>query len=63
VIFVVPIDASSEFFQFLGDGVFRPDPVLYTQSPQPDHVVAVVGTGVSDGVQYLLIKNSWGQHL
>lgn len=58
--FIVPIDSDSEYFAFYADGVYRPDPSWYNcNKPQPTHAVLAVGYGSYQGIDYVIVKNSW----
>lgn len=50
------IDATEELDAFVGDGIF----VQHKPQPQLNHVVSVVGWGVEDGVDFWIVRNSWG---
>merc|ERR1711936_875193 len=52
---VTGVAAAGPFSQYKG-GIFSG----CSSSAQPDHAVAVVGYGTENGVDYWLIKNSWG---
>ena len=49
------VDSSGKEFQFYSSGVFTGD-----CGTSLNHVVAIVGYGSADGVDYWLVKNSWG---
>ncbi|KAM3918076.1 cathepsin S-like [Leptodactylus fuscus] len=53
----VAIDASRRSFYLYKKGVYY-DPLC--SSSQTNHAVLVVGYGAEDGVEYWLVKNSWG---
>jgi C1A family cysteine protease len=52
----VTIDASEYPFQHYFGGIIT-DPTCGTSL---DHAVLAVGYGIEDGVEYYLVKNSWG---
>merc|ERR1719411_2093808 len=52
---VTGVAAAGPFSQYKG-GIFSG----CSSSAQPDHAVAVVGYGTENGVDYWLVKNSWG---
>ncbi|GBM48140.1 Cathepsin L [Araneus ventricosus] len=54
----VAIDAGHDSFMSYKNGIYdEPD----CSSTQFDHAVVVVGYGVEDGMDYWLLKNSWGE--
>lgn len=53
----IGINASSRSFQFYSSGVFY-DPNV--NSKAIDHAVLCVGYGQMNGVDFWIIKNSWG---
>ncbi|XP_068107738.1 cathepsin S-like [Hyperolius riggenbachi] len=53
----VAVDASQRSFFFYKKGVYY-EPLCSTA--HPNHAVLVVGYGSEDGVEYWLLKNSWG---
>lgn len=53
---VVAIDASLKTFQAYKDGIYD-DSECTTNI---DHAVTITGYGTENGVDYWLIKNSWG---
>ena len=54
----VAMDASETSFMSYSDGVYQPDEECSTT--RLDHALLAVGYGTEDGVDYWLIKNSWG---
>ena len=53
---VTVIAASSEVFKFYKSGILSSG-----CSGSLDHVVVIIGYGVSNSKQYYVVKNSWGQ--
>ncbi|XP_069805739.1 cathepsin S-like [Dendropsophus ebraccatus] len=53
----VAIDAGRRSFYLYKNGVYY-DPQC--SNSQPNHAVLVIGYGAEDGVEYWLVKNSWG---
>ena len=57
----VAIDANCIAFQVYKSGVFDNSKVMYPCGTDLDHGVLAVGYGTtSDGIDYYLVKNSWG---
>ncbi|MCL4160270.1 UNVERIFIED_CONTAM: hypothetical protein GTU68_039015, partial [Idotea baltica] len=55
----VAIDAHFSSFKFYKHGVYN-EPNCFTNAQNLDHAVLVVGYGVENGLDYWLVKNSWG---
>jgi cathepsin L len=55
----VLIDASPESFQFYSSGVYSD--ARCGGKGLLNHAVAVVGYGIESGVEYWIVKNSWGE--
>ena len=56
----VAIDASNPSFMFYESGIYY-EPDCHNKRSQLDHGVLVVGYGfITGGVDYYLVKNSWG---
>ncbi len=53
----VSMDANQTSFMYYSEGVYQPEVCSTTQL---DHALLAVGYGTEDGVDYWLIKNSWG---
>lgn len=53
----VSIDASEQTFQFYANGIYD-NPLC--SSENLGHAVLLVGYGTENGLDYWLIKNSWG---
>jgi len=53
----VLIEADTSYFQSYTSGVLTNSLLCGTTM---DHAVLAVGYGVEDGVNYFLVKNSWG---
>lgn len=52
----VTIEADTSVFQMYNGGVLDSSKCGYSL----DHAVAAVGYGVENGVEYFLVRNSWG---
>lgn len=53
----VSVDAGNNAFQFYGRGIITAADIC---TQDLDHGVLAVGYGVDNGVEYFLVKNSWG---
>ncbi|KAM9979946.1 hypothetical protein ACTFIZ_006192 [Dictyostelium cf. discoideum] len=55
----VAIDATSREFMSYSSGIFHSNDCSKTRLT---HAIALVGYGVEDGVDYWILKNSWGEN-
>jgi KDEL-tailed cysteine endopeptidase len=55
---VIAIDAASDEFKLFGSGVFN----LSDCNTRLNHAMLAVGYGIEGGIEYWLVKNSWGQN-
>lgn len=55
----IGIDASQSSFQFYDSGVYD-EPNCKTRAEDLDHGVSVVGYGSDNGLDYWVVRNSWG---
>lgn len=56
---VVTVMKATSRFLYYGRGIFD-DPTCSRRSDDVDHAIVIVGYGQENGVDYWLIKNSWG---
>lgn len=56
---VVTVMKTTDKFLYYGSGIFD-DPSCSRRADDVDHAISIVGYGRENGVDYWLIKNSWG---
>jgi len=57
---VVTVMRATDKFLYYGSGIFD-DPECSRRANDVDHAIAIVGYGKENGIDYWLIKNSWGK--
>lgn len=56
---VVTVMRATDKFLYYGSGIFD-DPTCSRKADDVDHAISIVGYGRENGIDYWLIKNSWG---